>query len=199
MRSSLFYVVLSGGWVLVLPLLQLAPSLAKLATFSTIINPCLFNLLILFAVLLNTAVAREERNSREQKSGMHAWQRLCAMVVLKLLSSPVWALFPVTVSSPWKKRTFSLLTYNLTLRPVTTAVFSTCGMGIIVFSLAAILSMPKQFITVYLGVILEQSNSGKKFKYALKCMHMDRIAGLQVPKIQKAKLSAMLSSLLHSS
>ncbi|KAF5350923.1 hypothetical protein D9758_010543 [Tetrapyrgos nigripes] len=40
----------------------------------------------------------------------------------------------------------------------TTAVFSTCGMGIIVFSLAAILSMPKQLITVYLGVILEQSS-----------------------------------------
>ncbi|KAK1222287.1 hypothetical protein PQX77_014920 [Marasmius sp. AFHP31] len=37
----------------------------------------------------------------------------------------------------------------------TTAVFSTCGMGIFVFSLAAILSMPKQLITVYLGVILE--------------------------------------------
>jgi heme/copper-type cytochrome/quinol oxidase subunit 2 len=33
-------------------------------------------------------------------------------------------------------------------------------MGIIVFCLAAILSLPKQFITVYLGVILEQSNSG---------------------------------------
>lgn len=42
----------------------------------------------------------------------------------------------------------------------TTAVFSTCGMGIVVFSLAAILSMPKQFITVYLGVILKQSASG---------------------------------------
>lgn len=44
--------------------------------------------------------------------------------------------------------------------PVTTAVFSTCGMGIIVFSIAALLSMPKQFITVYLGVILEQSSTG---------------------------------------
>ncbi|GLB42916.1 putative SNARE associated Golgi protein [Lyophyllum shimeji] len=44
----------------------------------------------------------------------------------------------------------------------TTAVFSACGMGIIVFSLAAILSMPKQFITVYLGVILEQSSTGVK-------------------------------------
>ncbi|KAG6816761.1 hypothetical protein H0H87_003156 [Tephrocybe sp. NHM501043] len=44
----------------------------------------------------------------------------------------------------------------------TTAVFSTCGMGIIVFTIAAILSMPKQFITVYLGVILEQSATGEK-------------------------------------
>jgi hypothetical protein len=34
-------------------------------------------------------------------------------------------------------------------------------MGIIVFSIAAILSMPKQFITVYLGVILEQSDIGQ--------------------------------------
>ncbi|KAF5346208.1 hypothetical protein D9756_011139 [Leucocoprinus leucothites] len=42
----------------------------------------------------------------------------------------------------------------------TTAIFSTCGMGIIVFSIAAILSMPKQFITVYLGVLLEQSAEG---------------------------------------
>jgi len=36
-------------------------------------------------------------------------------------------------------------------------------MGIIVFSLAAILSMPKQLITVYLGVILEQSATGGGF------------------------------------
>ncbi|KAJ6588986.1 hypothetical protein B0H19DRAFT_1102359 [Mycena capillaripes] len=42
----------------------------------------------------------------------------------------------------------------------TTAVFSTCGMNIFVFSIAAILSLPKQFITVYLGVILEQSDDG---------------------------------------
>jgi hypothetical protein len=34
---------------------------------------------------------------------------------------------------------------------VTTAVFSVCGMGIFVFVLAAALSLPKQFITVYLG------------------------------------------------
>jgi len=44
----------------------------------------------------------------------------------------------------------------------TTAVFSTCGMSILVFSLAAIFSMPKQLITVYLGVILEQSATGTR-------------------------------------
>ncbi|KAG5219476.1 Tlg2-vesicle protein [Salix suchowensis] len=33
-------------------------------------------------------------------------------------------------------------------------------MGIFTFSLAAVLSLPKQFVTVYLGVILEQSESG---------------------------------------
>jgi uncharacterized membrane protein YdjX (TVP38/TMEM64 family) len=42
----------------------------------------------------------------------------------------------------------------------TTAIFATCGMSVITFSIAAILSMPKQFITVYLGVILEQSGTG---------------------------------------
>ncbi|KAF7361357.1 hypothetical protein MSAN_01168400 [Mycena sanguinolenta] len=42
----------------------------------------------------------------------------------------------------------------------TTAVFSTCGMNIFVFAIAAILSLPKQFITVYVGVILEQTDDG---------------------------------------
>ncbi|PBK98541.1 hypothetical protein ARMGADRAFT_580197 [Armillaria gallica] len=46
----------------------------------------------------------------------------------------------------------------------TTAIFSTCGMGIIVFCFAAILSLPKQFVTVYLGVILEQSATGETDK-----------------------------------
>ena len=32
-------------------------------------------------------------------------------------------------------------------------------MGIITFSLAAILSLPKQFVTVYLGVLLEGAGS----------------------------------------
>ena len=30
--------------------------------------------------------------------------------------------------------------------PVTTAIFATCGMNIFIFILAALLSMPKQFI-----------------------------------------------------
>jgi hypothetical protein len=40
-------------------------------------------------------------------------------------------------------------------------------MGIVVFSLAAILSLPKQFITVYLGVVLEQAEEGKHFRFFL--------------------------------
>ncbi|KAG9076459.1 Tlg2-vesicle protein, partial [Ceratobasidium sp. UAMH 11750] len=44
----------------------------------------------------------------------------------------------------------------------TTAVFSTCGMNIWIFTLAAFCSLPKQFITVYLGVILEQSADGTR-------------------------------------
>ncbi|EJT96704.1 hypothetical protein DACRYDRAFT_102774 [Dacryopinax primogenitus] len=43
---------------------------------------------------------------------------------------------------------------------LTTAVFSTCGMGIGTFVLAAALSMPKQMVTVYLGVVLLQSADG---------------------------------------
>jgi uncharacterized membrane protein YdjX (TVP38/TMEM64 family) len=42
----------------------------------------------------------------------------------------------------------------------TTALFASCGMNIFVFILAALLSTPKQFITVYLGVILEESSTG---------------------------------------
>lgn len=41
----------------------------------------------------------------------------------------------------------------------TTAVFSTCGMGVWTFALAAFFSLPKQFVTVYLGVLLENSSN----------------------------------------
>ncbi|KAI0090208.1 snare associated Golgi protein-domain-containing protein [Irpex rosettiformis] len=43
----------------------------------------------------------------------------------------------------------------------TTAVFSTCGMSIWTFAIAAFFSLPKQFLTVYLGVALEASESGQ--------------------------------------
>ncbi|KAG1880782.1 hypothetical protein F4604DRAFT_1747865 [Suillus subluteus] len=39
----------------------------------------------------------------------------------------------------------------------TTGLFAVCGMNIFIFMLAAALSMPKQFITVYIGTLLETS------------------------------------------
>jgi hypothetical protein len=44
---------------------------------------------------------------------------------------------------------------DLTL--VTTAVFATCGMSVWIFATAAFLTLPKQFATVYIGVIIEGS------------------------------------------
>ncbi|KAI5116157.1 hypothetical protein M0805_008428 [Coniferiporia weirii] len=41
-----------------------------------------------------------------------------------------------------------------------TAAFSTCGIGIISFSLAALLSLPKQLALVYVGVVFEDSGNG---------------------------------------
>ena len=43
---------------------------------------------------------------------------------------------------------------------VSTAVFSTCGMNVFVFALAAFFSLPKQLVTVFIGVIIEQSGTG---------------------------------------
>ncbi|KAI0259111.1 snare associated Golgi protein-domain-containing protein [Gloeopeniophorella convolvens] len=43
----------------------------------------------------------------------------------------------------------------------TTAVFATCGMSVWTFSLAAFLTLPKQFVTVYIGVILETSGKSE--------------------------------------
>lgn len=42
----------------------------------------------------------------------------------------------------------------------TTAVFATVGMNIFVFTIAAILSLPKQLVVVYLGVAIEQAGNG---------------------------------------
>ncbi|KIJ67230.1 hypothetical protein HYDPIDRAFT_25702 [Hydnomerulius pinastri MD-312] len=42
----------------------------------------------------------------------------------------------------------------------TTAIFAVCGMNIFIFVMAAALSLPKQFITVYIGTLLESDSSG---------------------------------------
>lgn len=42
----------------------------------------------------------------------------------------------------------------------TTAVFATVGMNIFIFTLAALLAMPKQLVIVYFGVAIEQSGDG---------------------------------------
>lgn len=62
----------------------------------------------------------------------------------------------------------------------TTAVFATCGMGIWTFCLAALLSLPKQFITVYAGVMLEQSESGDQGEDKTQKIISDVVAGLSV-------------------
>ncbi|EJD36440.1 hypothetical protein AURDEDRAFT_74204 [Auricularia subglabra TFB-10046 SS5] len=62
----------------------------------------------------------------------------------------------------------------------TTAIFATCGMGIWVFTLAAILSLPKQFITVYAGVMLEQSEDKDEAKDKTQKIISDTVAALSV-------------------
>lgn len=44
----------------------------------------------------------------------------------------------------------------------TTAVFATVGMNIFIFTIAAVLSLPKQLVVVYLGVAIEQSGNGNE-------------------------------------
>nr|XP_031864511.1 uncharacterized protein CI109_000426 [Kwoniella shandongensis]KAA5531583.1 hypothetical protein CI109_000426 [Kwoniella shandongensis] len=46
----------------------------------------------------------------------------------------------------------------------TTAVFATCGMNIWIFMIACILTMPKQLIVVYLGVLFENKDKSSKDK-----------------------------------
>ncbi|KAH9895287.1 hypothetical protein C8Q73DRAFT_730688 [Cubamyces lactineus] len=52
----------------------------------------------------------------------------------------------------------------------TTAVFATCGMNVLIFLAAAILSLPKQLVTVYLGVAQSggtEDSTQKKIKAAV--------------------------------
>ncbi|KAF8992445.1 hypothetical protein BDQ17DRAFT_1253909, partial [Cyathus striatus] len=50
--------------------------------------------------------------------------------------------------------------YSVVPAHYTTTVFASCGMGISTFCLAAFLSLPKQLVTVYMGVLLEESSKG---------------------------------------
>jgi len=100
---------------------------------------------MLFATLVpsNTVVELEEKNSRKPTYFMLALHEC---------------------HSGMSSHDSDVLLSDPLLYVVTTALFSACGMGIIgVFSLAAIVSMPKQFMTVYLGVILERSATGMNF------------------------------------
>ncbi|UZJ56564.1 hypothetical protein CBS101457_005884 [Exobasidium rhododendri] len=78
----------------------------------------------------------------------------------------------------------------------TTAVFATVGMGFFVFTLATLLSMPKQLLVVYLGVVIDQSGSGtesvrsKIVKYAVLVISGLITVGVAVflyGKMQKAR------------
>ncbi|KAG6334575.1 hypothetical protein ID866_4512 [Astraeus odoratus] len=53
-----------------------------------------------------------------------------------------------------------ILRYSAVPGHFTTAVFSLCGMKVFIFIAAAILSLPKQFITVYIGTLLEEEADG---------------------------------------
>lgn len=79
---------------------------------------------------------------------------------------------------------------------VTTAVFSTCGMGIFVFCLAALLSLPKQFITVYLGVALKQSADGESCVYSEDYFSPSRQARSHLLKTWSSSIASLGS---HSS
>ncbi|EIN03918.1 hypothetical protein PUNSTDRAFT_138961 [Punctularia strigosozonata HHB-11173 SS5] len=50
--------------------------------------------------------------------------------------------------------------YSIIPGHLTTAVYSTCGMSIGVFCAAAILSLPKQFLFIFVGVLVQNSDKG---------------------------------------
>jgi hypothetical protein len=53
-----------------------------------------------------------------------------------------------------------LLVHSSDTPAVTTAVYSTCGLGVGIFCIAALLSLPKQFMLIYIGVLVEQTDKG---------------------------------------
>ncbi|THV00372.1 hypothetical protein K435DRAFT_657310 [Dendrothele bispora CBS 962.96] len=57
-----------------------------------------------------------------------------------------------------------MIRYSLIPPHLTTTVFAVCGMSTLTFLAAAVLSLPKQLITVYLGVSLEDEADGTQTK-----------------------------------
>ncbi|EIN11907.1 hypothetical protein PUNSTDRAFT_99222 [Punctularia strigosozonata HHB-11173 SS5] len=51
--------------------------------------------------------------------------------------------------------------YSILPGHLTTAVYSTCGLGAGLFTAAAFLSLPKQFMLIYIGVLVEDSDKGE--------------------------------------
>lgn len=99
-----------------------------------------------------------------------------------------YSAIPGHCALPWALTDFST---DLS-RIVTTAVFSTCGMSVWTFSIAAILSLPKQLITVYLGVALEQSETGMSCEQFDSCQ-VWALIWLPQARARGIKLSRMLS------
>ncbi|KZP17663.1 hypothetical protein FIBSPDRAFT_933877 [Athelia psychrophila] len=54
-----------------------------------------------------------------------------------------------------------IMRYSIIPTHATTALFATCGMKLWVFVVSAILSMPKQFVNVFVGASLEQTEKGE--------------------------------------
>lgn len=154
-KLSLSYVDWSGdsGWAL--PSLQWVHSSAKLVTFSMVIlsGHCFDTKFTLNSAFKACCRSRGEKLEKTKIS------YACLARVVRDGGFKI-ALIARLSAIPGHCKFLAKLDARSNTLLVTTAVFSTCGMGIIVFSFATILSLPKQFITVYLGVILEESGTG---------------------------------------
>lgn len=105
-------------------------------------------------------VRRAARSMSGQSLHMDVSPKLCVRVDLGLRLLLGLVLYPDIVSILSFLKEKETMNFDCGGCAVTTAVFSTCGMSVWTFSIAAILSLPKQFITVYLGYALELSENG---------------------------------------
>ncbi|KZT29205.1 hypothetical protein NEOLEDRAFT_1057382 [Neolentinus lepideus HHB14362 ss-1] len=91
--------------------------------------------------------------------------------------------------------------YSIIPAHLTTAVFSTCGVGFLTFTLAAVLSLPKQLVTVYMGVLVEQSGdhtSSRKTKLATALVLIVTIAvTIFAMRFMRAKTTAAREQIIY--